>query len=210
MDPCVIARRKHILSLLACAALFPALMVYFFPKIQKSSDVVPSVPSIKNRIIAAPFQVEEQAIPAAPVRLKIPKIHIDAFVEQRGVTVLGAMDVPEIPYNVAWFAVGPHPGENGSAVMSGHFGWKNSIPAVFDDLYQLHQGDKLTVEDEKGVITIFVVRELRVYGENENASDVFVSNDGKAHLNLVTCQGVWNKDKKSYSNRLVVFTDKSN
>jgi hypothetical protein len=37
---------------------------------------------------------------------------------------------------------------------------------------------------------------------------VFASNDGGAHLNLITCAGEWNKGKKSYSERLVVFADK--
>jgi len=34
------------------------------------------------------------------------------------------------------------------------------------------------------------------------------SSDAKAHLNLITCEGVWDKVSKSYSKRLVVFTDR--
>ncbi len=65
------------------------------------------------------------------------------------------------------------------------------------------------VQDEKGITTVFVVRELRQYGQNENDGSVFISSDGKAHLNLITCEGVWSAAKKSYSDRLVVFTDKA-
>ena len=54
----------------------------------------------------------------------------------------------------------------------------------------------------------FVVREIRTYGKDESAHDVFGSSDGKAHLNLITCMGVWNKTEKTRSERLVVFTDK--
>lgn len=143
-----------------------------------------------------------------PVRLKIPVINVDASIEYVGLTSAGAMDVPKGPSDVAWFDLGPRPGEDGSAVISGHYGWKNNIPAVFDYLSKLQKGDQLYIEDENGVVTTFVVRDSRSYGERADATDVFNSSDGKAHLNLVTCEGVWNKLTKSYSKRLVVFTDR--
>ena len=161
----------------------------------------------------AVFQ-EHPSLPTAgaraelPIRFIIPKINVDATVEYVGVTSGGAMDVPKGPDAVAWFSLGSRPGETGSAVISGHYGWKNGIPAVFDNLHMLQKGDKLYVEDEKGAITTFVVREFRTYGGTEPAPEVFGSSDGKAHLNLITCTGVWNKTKKSYSQRLVVFADK--
>ena len=70
------------------------------------------------------------------------------------------------------------------------------------------KGDKIYVEDEFGIIATFVVREKRLYDPNVDASDVFGSSDGKAHLNLVTCEGVWDEVTKSRSKRLVVFADK--
>ena len=143
-----------------------------------------------------------------PVRIKIPRIYVDAAIEHVGLTPQGAMDVPSGPNTAAWFELGPRPGEEGSAVIDGHFGWKNRTPAIFDNLHTLERGDKLYVEDEKGVTTTFMVRELRTYGEIEDISAAFASSDGKAHLNLITCQGVWNKTRKSYSQRLAVFTDK--
>jgi len=152
--------------------------------------------------------VPQQIVSGLPVRLKIPKIHTDAFIEYVGLTTLGAMDVPKGPDDVAWFDLGPRPGENGSAVIAGHYGWKNNIPAVFDSLSTLRTGDIIYVEDGMGSTTTFVVRKLQLYGEKDNASNVFSSNDGLAHLNLITCEGVWNPTKKSYSDRLVVFADK--
>ena len=119
------------------------------------------------------------------------------------------MDVPKERANVAWFNLGPRPGENGSAVIAGHYGrWKNGKGSVFDNLHKLRKGDKIYVEDENGVIITFVVRESRRYDPNASVGDVFGSNDGKAHLNLITCEGVWDKVSKTYSKRLVVFTDK--
>ncbi len=145
---------------------------------------------------------------ALPIRLIIRKINVDANLEYVGLTSAGAMDVPKGPAHPAWYDRGVRPGESGSAVIAGHYGWKDNIPAVFDNLSRLHKGDKLYVVDEKGTTTTFIVSKLLTYGEHQDASDVFESNDGRSHLNLITCQGVWNKNKKSYASRLVVFTDK--
>ena len=143
-----------------------------------------------------------------PIRLRIPNINVDAIVEYVGIAPDGSMGVPPGPSDVGWFDLGPRPGDIGSAVIAGHEGWKNGIPAVFDNLYNLVKGDKIYVEDETGTTTIFVVREFRIYGQNDDASYVFTSSDGKAHLNLITCSGVWNTTEKSRPNRLVVFADK--
>jgi len=144
-----------------------------------------------------------------PIRLRIPIINVDANVQYVGLTKEGAMDVPEGWEDVAWFDVGSHPGELGSAVIAGHYGTLQSGETpVFNDLNKLQKGDKLSVEDENGLIVSFVVREIRSFDQEADASTVFNSNDGKAHLNLITCEGVWNEGSQSYPSRLVVFTDK--
>jgi len=151
----------------------------------------------------------EKSISVLPIRLKIPKIGLDAAIESIGLTAQGAVDVPQDPGNAAWYNIGPFPGDVGSAVITGHFGrWKNGDDSVFDNLNKLSAGDSLSIEDENGVKTNFVVRELRLYDQNETVPEVFISNDGKAHLNLITCDGIWNSTSKTFSKRLVVFTNK--
>jgi LPXTG-site transpeptidase (sortase) family protein len=150
-----------------------------------------------------------QASSGLPALLRIPKISIDAKIDFVGVTSDGAVGVPKGPTDVAWFDLGPRPGDNGSAVIDGHYGqWKNGGGSVFDDLNKLIPGDKIYVEDTEGMTVTFVVRELHTYGQNEYAPGVFSSGDGKAHLNLITCEGAWIEAQKTYSNRLIVFTDK--
>ena len=180
------------------------VILLLVPVLSGQSSFTKSVPLAEKQIPG----IVTQAKQGLPIRLKIPRINVDAAVVYVGVTSQGAMDVPKGPTDVAWFDLGPRPGEIGSAVIAGHEGWKDGIPAVFDNLYALQKGDKISVIDEKGATTMFVVRELRTYGEHQDASDVFDSSDGKAHLNLITCEGIWNQLTKSYSNRIVVFTDK--
>lgn len=149
----------------------------------------------------------QQARPGLPVHLKIPKINVDADIEYVGLTSKGAVDVPKTVTKAGWFNQGPRPGEKGSAVIVGHFGLKNFVTAVFSYLYKLKKGDKIYVKDDKGATAVFTVRESRNYDPKADATYVFSTNDGKSHLNLITCEGAWNNITKTYSQRLVVFAD---
>lgn len=143
-----------------------------------------------------------------PVRLKIPGIGLDSIVESVGFTSDMSMDIPKNQEDVAWFNLGQRPGEIGNAVIDGHYGWKSKKPSAFDDLYKLRKGDKISIEDDKGAVISFVVRGSIRYDQSASAPDVFVSKDGKSHLNLITCEGQWDEVSKSYPNRLIVFADK--
>ena len=182
--------------------LFLSLLFYFIPqnKIKGSSERL-------NENLSA-LSNQEQTRAKLPVRLKIPSINVDAYVEHTGLTPDGAMGVPKGNVNVAWYNLGPRPGENGSATIAGHYGLKNNIPSVFDDLHKLRVGDRIYIEDEKGTDIIFVVQKIQIYDKDEDASDVFSSNDEKSHLNLITCSGDWNTNEKTRSSRLVVFSDR--
>ena len=172
------------------------------------TESAPSVSSqsLQNAIDEKPA---EQTGPGLPVRLKIPRIGVDAALEHVGLAADGSVDIPKNQDDAAWFNLGPRPGDNGSAVITGHYGvWKGGLPTVFNNLYKLRKGDKLYIKDSNGMTITFTVREVRSYGENEAAPAVFASSDGRSHLNLITCQGIWNKTSKSYSKRLVVFADK--
>jgi sortase A len=140
-----------------------------------------------------------------PVRLMIPAINVNAAIQNLGVTTKGAMAVPSNTVDVGWFKLGPRPGEKGSAVIAGHFDGENGEAGVFTNLNKLKKGDKLYIEDNKGISVVFIVQESRIY--NPGYADEVFSGTGSAHLNLITCDGVWDGAKKSYSKRLVVFTD---
>jgi sortase A len=195
-------RRMLLVVVLAGFALGLTLTLHFIFKKPIRSGWAPPTAS------TTAVHVQDKVNVGLPVRLKIPKINVDAALDYVGITSGGDLGVPKGPTDAAWYDLGPRPGEIGNAVIDGHFGWKNNIPAVFDNLHSLQKGDSIYVLDEKGKTVTFVVRELRTYSQNEDDSGVFVSSDGKAHLNLITCQGTWSETQKSYSTRLVVFADK--
>lgn len=147
-------------------------------------------------------------ITSLPVQLQIPSLHIDAPIESVGLTVTGAMDVPQSIKNVAWFSLGAIPGEIGNSVISGHYGWKDQKSSAFDDLQDVQIGSLVHVTNASGTIVTFKVREVKIYAWNTDAKEIFISTDGKSHLNLITCAGTWDAKNKTYLKRLVVFTDK--
>lgn len=204
-------KNAHRWLLIVAAPLVVAIVVTFsfwpkhYPVNQISASDQPIPTSTTNRPVVSPPQIVRAGL---PIRLKIPKISVDATVEQVGLTAKGAMGAPSTLSVTAWYDLGPRPGEVGSAVIDGHFGWKHGVAAVFNNIHKLHSGDELLVMDDAGVTTTFIVRELRDVEQHTDATDIFISNDGQAHLNLITCEGIWNKRSQSYSRRLIVFADK--
>ena len=168
---------------------------------------------IENREVslAVPEAVVRTPAPLAalspPTQLKIDKIGVGAVVQPVGLTADGNMDIDENPTQAAWYKLGPKPGQEGSAVIAGHYGWKKNVPSVFNDLHTLVAGDRILTVGEDGKVMTFVVTSLATYAPDQDATNVFRSDDSKAHLNLVTCQGSWNNSVRTYSERLVVFTD---
>ena len=163
---------------------------------------------IPSEYVLAYSNIRISGVPQGlPVRLQIPTIGVDALIEDALITPDGRMDVPANSVNVAWFALGPKPGDIGSAVVGGHYGIENNIPFVFYNLNKLVVGDKIFVVNDKGQTIAFQVREIKSFDQNADATSVFVSTDGLAHLNLVTCEGVWNKVDDNYPSRLVIFAD---
>ncbi len=116
------------------------------------------------------------------VRLQIPSLYIDVHVESVGVTTIGAMDVPQSIENVTWFNLGAVPGEIGSAVIGGHYGWKDQKVSVFDNLKQIQIGNLMHVTLANGTVVTFKVQEIKTYVWITDARDIFISDDGRSHL----------------------------
>lgn len=141
-----------------------------------------------------------------PQRIIIPSIGIDTEIQEVGLTQNGAMEVPSSTTEVGWYKFGPHPGQVGSAVITGHYDGENGTKGVFEKLHLLKKGDKIYIIESNGKKITFTVRESRKYDPDADASEVFNQSDS-SHLNLITCDGKWDTAQESYSKRLVVFTD---
>lgn len=197
----IILRSIFLLVAVGLSIFIVTFVCLIIPKAEAESNIIPfhaSVLVIKKPVIDI----------GLPVRLKIPSINVDATIDYVSLDSSGAMAIKQSLTEVAWYELGARPGEDGSAVIAGHYGRIGNQGSVFNNLNKLIKGDEVLVTDIKGVSITFVVRESLKFDPNADASTVFKSGDGKAHLNLITCDGVWMNSENTYSDRLVVFTDK--
>jgi len=122
----LIKHKPYIVAYLGLAFFF-AILVNFIP----TNAITGSAALHIETVVALS---DEESASAGPIRLTIPTIDVDTSIVALGLTSDGAMDIPKSISEVAWYNLGPRPGENGSAVVAGHYGWNNSVPAVFNNV----------------------------------------------------------------------------
>lgn len=144
---------------------------------------------------------------AYPVLLQIPAIGVRAYVEQLGERADGSMATPTDPDNVAWYSYGAIPGENGNMVMAGHLDRAGGAPAVFWDLAALTIGDTVIVQDVGGTAYHYAVSDTASYPYTQAPLDQIFGFDLVSRLNLITCRGSWDRNRQTYTERLVVYTE---
>lgn len=142
-----------------------------------------------------------------PKKINIPKIDVDAKIQHVGLTKDGGMEVPSNLKDTGWFKLGPRPGDYGNAVIAGHLDGKYFAKGVFQNLEKLEKGDKIYVTDEYGIERIFRVTGKEIYSDQDAPLEKIFGASDSVHLNLITCEGVWDSKRNSYSQRLVVFTE---
>jgi LPXTG-site transpeptidase (sortase) family protein len=147
-------------------------------------------------------------IVAAPDRLIIPKINVDAHIKFVGLDANGDMATPGNPTDVAWYQPGPQPGMLGSAVIDGHLNTKYVKQAVFYNLNKLQSGDEVQVRTVDGQVLVFKVTKVQEYAEDAPAGEIFAKVGTVPYLNLISCAGDWDPVKKVYNSRIVVFTER--
>lgn len=170
------------------------------PGILNASSATPSVNALG--VAAIPEPVVE------PVTFSIPKLGVNSVtVESVGLDKENKMDIPRDENNVAWYNMGAKPGELGNAVIAGHFDKKSGAPAVFYEIGKLKPGDELKTWDREGKERIFEVTEVKTYALEEFPLEEVFGLGDKSRLNLITCEGEYNKSSKLYSHRLVVYSE---
>ncbi len=142
----------------------------------------------------------------APRRLSIPRLRIDAPVEDVGTLPNGRMDVPYDGQKLGWFSPGPMPGQTGNAVIAGHLTTAKG-PGAFWELNKMLVGDVFHVYDADGSRRDFRVLRTEVYDvRTAPIMEIFGPSD-KKHLNLITCAGVWDRTLNHYDKRLIVYAE---
>lgn len=143
-----------------------------------------------------------------PARLIIEKIGVDSYVEKVGIDDLGRMDVPKDFQNTGWLIpkFGFYPGDKGNATIDGHFDTPDGGPAVFYNLARLEVGDRIKVITEENKELEFEITQKELYPHDKFPIELVFGKTNERMLNLITCDGVFDKKSSIYSHRLVVFS----
>ncbi|HKD75930.1 MAG TPA: class F sortase [Ktedonobacterales bacterium] len=149
-----------------------------------------------------------------PLKLVIPKMHLDAKVIGVGAKSDGAMATPvcqsaadPVCGEVYWWSPGAVPGQPGNTVIAGHINRPDASPASFWFLYQLSAGDTMQITVANGDVLTYVVASTSVVtayatGANNPVLNAIFGPATSQNLNLITCVGDW--DGKTFDHRLVV------
>lgn len=156
-----------------------------------------------------PFPPELTSVQSTstPVKLIIPAIGVNAKVQLVGKTKAGNMAVPNNFTDVGWYRLGYYPGTLGNAVIAGHLDDGPKVPAVFWHLADLKIGDDVEVDTEAGTALHFKVTGESLYDYNNAPLEQIFGTSTTAHLNLITCDGIWDPTARNYNKRLLIYTD---
>ncbi|KOX25770.1 hypothetical protein ADL06_17820 [Streptomyces sp. NRRL F-6491] len=169
--------------------------------------VVPPAPDTSRRVSSNSAPPVGPAMPrSAPVRLRIPRIGVDAPFTDLRIGPSGALDPPPADDTnlVGWHAAGTSPGERGTALIAGHLDTATA-PAVFARLSELDAGDTFEVTRADGTTAVFLTDSVESFHKG-NFPDRRVYDDTPAALvRLITCAGAYDRTAKDYTENLVVF-----
>jgi hypothetical protein len=194
--------------LLALAALTVTLLAVLSPT-RPSPAVVPAAtppaplpgPQSEFRSVRTLDEV------AAPVRLRIPALHVTGAVQRLGVQPDGAIAVPDRTDVAGWYANGPRPGQPGPAVVLGHVD-STAGPGIFFDLYRVRAGTAIEVDRADGSTVTFRVTRVERVPKVRFPTDLVYAPTLDPTLRLVTCGGSFDPARGSYRDNVIAFADR--
>jgi hypothetical protein len=142
---------------------------------------------------------------AAPTGVLILGASVPAPLVPVGVAESGALQLPERPAVLGWYAAGAVPGASaGTAVVAGHLDSAEYGAGPLELLYELEHGNVIEVADAAGGRHRYAVTSRTAYAKAELPAEVFRT-DGPPQLALVTCGGEFDERTGQYADNVVVL-----
>jgi hypothetical protein len=169
-----------------------------------ASTAPPPPPAATQTVAPGVAEPVSPPVPAAPVAMSLPHAP-DVPVVPVGVLVSGALQLPDKPTVLGWYAAGAAPGADaGTAVMAGHLDSASLGPGPLVGLFDLDVGDLLQVADANGGIHRYSVLSRTSYPKTALPAEVF-RRDGSPQLAVITCGGTFDTAQGHYADNVVVL-----
>jgi len=146
--------------------------------------------------------------PNHPKQLRISKLGINAAILPMGILPDGAMDAPKSAWDVGWYNQSALPGTGRNALLlDGHVNNTLNKPGVFFTLKTLQSGDEIKLERGDGKTFTYQVASVEQKPiEQVNMAKLLQSVEPeKEGLNIITCGGSYDHDRKTYEDRVLVY-----
>jgi LPXTG-site transpeptidase (sortase) family protein len=173
------------------------------PVVDTGPEVAPYV--VEPEVVFTAADPEPDPAAAAPTRLLVPQLQVDAPVVPIGVSD-GVLLPPDDPQTLGWWDQGAVPGAvQGGALITGHT--VHTGGGAFDDLETLDKGDAVRVRTLQGTIE-YAVTGVTIYRKGRLARDAerVFSQTGPGRLVLITCED-WNGS--GYDSNAIVFAERT-
>lgn len=139
-----------------------------------------------------------------PKYLRIPALHINAFVQNVGIDQYHQIVAPNNIHIAGWFTESVRPGSAGLSIIDGHLDGAQSA-GIFASLSSITTGTKYELELGNGTLLHYTVLSVQTVGLDEAANILFSQDPAvKNQLNLITCGGPFDQKTHSYIQRVVV------
>jgi hypothetical protein len=143
---------------------------------------------------------------AAPVRLRVPALHVDSRLDRLGLQADGSVAVPKRTGVAGWYSGGPRPGQEGPAVILGHVDSRDG-PGVFIDLVTVRPGALVRIDRADGSTVMFRITRVSRVPKARFPTDLVYAPTLDPTLRLVTCGGVFDPTRGSYRDNVIAFAD---
>ena len=164
-------------------------------------------------ILAGPGIVASSGQDArTPWELLIPSARLHAAIVAVGLSLTNALGAPDNPSVIGWWADGPAPGEVGNVLLDGHRDYRdldgNVGTGVCWLLPETAVGDAILVRDTAATVTYLytVIATVGVPWDSDEGR-AYLRRSARALLTLITCEGSFDSDGRSYADRRIVVAE---
>jgi len=141
-----------------------------------------------------------------PVRLRLPRLHVDAPVLPVSVGPDGLLGVPANPGQLGWWSGSARPGlASGSVVIDGHVDSASLGLGALFRLREARPGDDVVLENAKGESTAYTVVARRSYAKTSLPVAEVFAQEVSPRLVLLTCGGAFDQATHHYADNIVVY-----
>jgi hypothetical protein len=143
---------------------------------------------------------------APPVRLRLPRLAINAQVLPVSVSADGLLGVPDNPRQLGWWSASGRPGmPSASVVIDGHVDSATRGLGALFLLQQAQPGDEVLLMSADGEATRYTVVGRRSYAKASLPVAEVFAHDAGPRLVLITCGGPFDQATRHYADNIVVY-----